>query len=144
VKVIWPLVYFAIFIGASLLGYREMSAERLAHIHPSILFGCVFTFVLTSVGFALAVRHGANHSASFPRPSLFRGFRLIEWRYDPLQVLLLGMLISLGLVIGGLVRLPGSGPNGIWLVAWFACGFLGQLTGLVIGCVVYRRHVQTI
>ena len=43
-----------------------------------------------------------------------------------------------------LVRLPGSRPYGIWLVAWFACGFLGELTGLVIGCVVYRRHVQTI
>src|SRR5438552_18429471 len=103
-----------------------MSAERLAHVHPSIPFGCVFTFLLTSVGFALAVRHGANHCESFPRPSLFRRFPLIEWRYDPLQFLLLCMLISLGLVVGALVRLPGSRPYGIWLVAWFACGFLGE------------------
>jgi hypothetical protein len=144
VRAIWPLVYFGIFIAASLLAYREMSPHRLAHVHPSIASGCVFTFVLTSVGFALAVRHGANHCGSFPRPSLFRGFPMVEWRHDPLQFLLSCMLISLGLLAGGLVRLPGSEPNGIWLVAWFACMFLGELTGLLIGCVVYRKHVQTI
>ena len=143
-RVIWPVVYVVIFVAASSLGYREMSPSRLAHIDPSILSGCVFAFVLGSVGFALAVRHGANHCARFPRPSLFRGFPLVEWRYDPLQFLLLCMLISFGLVLGGLVRLPGSGLNGIWLVAWFACMFLGELTGLTIGCVVYRSHVRTI
>jgi hypothetical protein len=121
-----------------------MSPARLAHIDPSILSGCVFTFILGSVGFALAVRYGAKHCASFPRPSLFRGFPLVEWRHDPLQFLLLYMLISFGLLFGGLVRLPGSGLNGIWLVAWFACMVLGELTGLIIGCVVYRSHVPTI
>ena len=143
-RAIWPFVYLAIFIGASLLGYREMSPSRLAHIDPSILSGCIFTFVLGSVGFALAVRHGANYCTRFPRPSVFRRFPLVEWRYDPLQFLLLLMLISFGLLFGGLVRLPGSGLNGIWLIAWFACMFLGELAGLIIGCVVYRSHVRTI
>jgi hypothetical protein len=144
VRAIWPFVYFAIFIGASVLGYRQMSPSRLAHIDPSILSGCISTFILGSVAFALAVRHGANYCTRFPRPSVFRRFPLVEWRYDPLQFLLLLMLISFALLFGGLVRLPGSGPNGIWSVAWFASIFLGELTGLIIGCVVYRSHVRTI
>jgi hypothetical protein len=144
VRAIWPFVYLAIFIGASLVGYREMSPSRLAHIDPSILSGCIFSFVLGSVGFALAVRHGANYCTRFPRPSVFRRFPLVEWRRDPLQFLLLCMLLSFGLLFGGLIRLPSCGLNGIWLVAWFACMFLGELTGLIIGCVVYRSHVRTI
>ncbi len=143
-RAIWPLVYVSILVGAALLGYREMAAERLTRVHPSIPSGCVFTFLLTSIGFLLAFRYAASQCPKFPRPSWRRSFPLVEWRYDPLQSFMVLMLIALGLLVGGLFRLSSSGPNGLWMVLWFFSAFLGELTGLVLGCVIYRGHVRTI
>jgi hypothetical protein len=137
-------VYVGIFAGAVLLGYREMAPERLTHLHTSIASGCVFTFLLTSVGYLLAFRYAASQCAKFQRPSWHRRFPLVEWRYDPLQFFLFLMLIALGLLVGSLSRLPGSGPNGLWIVIFLSSLFLGELTGIVVGCVIYRNHVRTI
>jgi hypothetical protein len=106
-------VYLGIFVGAAALGYREMAPERLTHIHPSIPSGAVFAFLLTSIGFLLALRYAATQCAKFPRPSWHRRCPLVEWRYDPLQFMSLLTLIAFGLLLGSLSRLSGSGPNGI-------------------------------
>jgi hypothetical protein len=104
-------VYAGIFAGVALLGYREMAPERLIHLDRSIPLGCVFTSLLTSVGYLLALHYAASQCAKFPRPSWNRRFPLVEWRYDPLQFLLFLMLIALGLLVGSLSRLPGSRAN---------------------------------
>jgi hypothetical protein len=136
-------VYAGIFAGVALLGYREMAPERLIHL-GSIPLGCVFTFLLTSAGYLLALRYAASQCAKFPRPSWNRRFPLVEWRYDPLQFLLFLMLIALGLLVESLSRLPGSGANGLSIVIFLSSLLLGESTGLVIGCVIHRRHVRTI
>ncbi len=136
-------MYVGIFVGAALLGYREMAPDRLTHIHPTILSGCVFAFLLTSIGFLLAMRYAATQCAKFSRPSWHRRFPFIEWRYDPLQFLCLCALIAFGLLLGSLSRLPSSGPNGFWMVVFFSCLFLGELTGILLGCLIYRSHVRT-
>ena len=137
-------MYVAIFTGAALLGFREMAPQRLGHVHSSIASGCAFAFLLTSIGFLLALRYAATQCAKFPRPSWRRRFPLIEWRYDPLQFLFLLALIALGLLVGSVSRLPGSDTNGVWIVVFFFCIFLGELTGILAGCVIYRDHVRTI
>src|SRR6266508_2900475 len=80
-----------------------MAPDRLTHIHPTILSGCVFAFLLTSIGFLLAMRYAATQCAKFSRPSWHRRFPFIEWRYDPLQFLCLCALIAFGLLLGCLI-----------------------------------------
>ncbi len=143
-RAIWPLAYVAIFVGAGLLGYREMAPERLARVHSSIPSGCAFVFLLTIISYVLALRYAASQCATFPRPSWRRSFPLVDWRYDPLQFFIVLTVIAFGLLIGSLLRLPGSGTNGAWMAVLFSSMFAGELIGLLLGCVIYRSHVRTI
>ena len=123
-KRIWQIVNSALPILSAVAGYR-MVAEYARPIIvqdwfacPAILIGS-FLFTLCSIWFAQCF--------TLRRPSWSRN--PLNWRYDPLQSLYITTWIMLGMSIGGALRLPSVGRNGLLCFSMFTSATLGFFVG---------------
>jgi hypothetical protein len=118
----WIATYLACLAASAFLGYWSMTRGLLHSARPPTPLGYVSASILIVLLCTVGIWYAHRRGAVFQIPSLKRGFP--GFREDPLQCLFVVTLISLGMCVGNVIGLRGSG-------SYCNSAFLMNLTILV-------------
>jgi hypothetical protein len=133
---IWRAVNILLILYSPITGYSMMSPTSLERTNPGAVYCAAILFIMPL--FVLGTL-AVSRVDEFRKPSWDR-FPLRLWS-DPLQFFFIGTWASLGIVLGSLLRLHGSGSVGFWTLLSHCSIFLGLIVGQALGYWLYRNRI---
>ena len=139
---LWPYAYLVMFTviclgNAGIDNGRSYGNTNVDWTFIAISFVSLLIFPTFAVSYALS-----RTSNTLPRASITRGFVGLWWS-DPMQCLLVSIILSAGCFLGSLFTLGNANSQVVMIVWWKASMFIGLLAGTQVAHSKYRNRITS-
>jgi hypothetical protein len=139
-KKLWPYAYFGMFVAtclgsAGIIVGPSRGNTNVDWTFIAISFVGLLIFPTFAVSYALS-----RTSNTLQRASITRGFVGFWWS-DPMQWLLVSIILSVGWFLGSLFTLENANPQGVMIVWWKASVLIGLIAGSLVAHSKFRNRI---